>query len=137
MSHRYGERQPLRSQEYPKSSPQTEAGAFSEDQVEGAHATPVKSDIVAEKTTDVITDAESSYKGPLGSVTRVPSLDDINSWTLAQLRTQLEELFIEKRKATGQARGDLEARRLSLIELITRIERAEEKRRDAARRGEV
>jgi hypothetical protein len=67
----------------------------------------------------------------------LPSPEDMNSCTLAQARAHLREVVIKKGHVTGQAKEDLEARRLSLSEHVTRLERAESKKKDAARRGEI
>jgi hypothetical protein len=109
----------------------------SNDQEENALATSAESGITTENTTATIQKVRSSLTEASNKSLPLPSPEDMNSCTLAQARVHLREVVIEKGKATGQAKEDLETRKLSLIEHIARLQRAELKKRDAARRGEV
>lgn len=137
MSHRYGERLPPRPRGPRKPSSLGASDAHSADRTDNAPAIPTESDTTRERTTAVLTEAGSSHTEVLKSALPLPSPDDMSTWSLAQARTHLEEVVIQKRKATGQAREDLETQRLSLIERVTRLERAEQKKRDAAKRSEI
>jgi hypothetical protein len=137
MSHRYGERFPARSEGHSKPSLLSASFIHSNDQEANALATSAGSDITTENATATIPKVRSSLKEASNRSRPLPSPEDMNSCTLAQARAHLREVVIEKGKATGQAKEDLETRRFSLSEHITRLERAESKKRDAARRGEV
>jgi hypothetical protein len=136
MSHRYGERL-SRSQGPPKSSSPSVSGAFSDSQLEDAPIAQAENVTTIGNATNVIADTENHRIDAPKSTLPFPSPDELDSWTLNQLRAQMEEVVVQKRIASGQARKDLENRRLSLIERITRMERAEKKKKDGARRGEI
>jgi hypothetical protein len=135
MSHRYGERLPTRSQGLAKRSPQCASSVYSHGQAEDAPTAQVKSGKSAINTTDGSTESQNSHKEAFKGSPANPSLDDMNSWTLTQLRAHLQDVVIDKQKATGQARVGLETRRISLIERITKMERAELMKKDTAKRG--
>ena len=137
MSHRYGERLPRASQGYLKSSPAGVSGVLSCDHSKDAPATQVKTGNTVGENTNGIMGSQSSHTEALKGGRELPSPNDMNCWTLMQSRANLEDVVIEKRNVSGQARADLETRRLSLIEQITKLERAELKKRDAARRSNV
>jgi hypothetical protein len=94
-------------------------------------------DIAMADTTGLIADAENNHVETSGGVISAPEPDEMDSWTLPQLRVRLKIVVIEKRAASGQESEDLEVERLALIERVTLAERAEEKRRDAAKRGKI
>lgn len=125
-----------RSQGPSKPSSLSASGALSDGQAEEAPTAQAENVTAMGNTIDVIANTENNRTdAPSGGALQVPSAEDMDSWTLAQLRTHLEEAVVQKRIASGHARNDLETWRLFLIERITRLERAEEKKRDAARRG--
>jgi hypothetical protein len=97
----------------------------------------VRQDEIDIAMADTIADAENNHVEASGSVISAPEPDEMDSWTLPQLKVLLKNVVIEKRAASGREREDLEIERLALIELVTLAERAEEKRRDAAKRGNI
>jgi hypothetical protein len=137
MSHRYGERLLSRPQGPPKPSSPSASGALSDDQAEQAPTAQAENVTAMGNATNIIADTENNRTDASDSALQVPSPEEMDPWTLTQLRAHLEEVVVQKRAASGQAKEDLENQRLSLIERITRLERAEEKKRDAARRGEI
>lgn len=137
MSHRYGEKLLPRSQRSPKPSSPNTSGALPEDQAPEIPTTHAENITAIGNAAGVIADAENNCIDASDSALQVPSSEEMDSWTLAQLRAHLGEIVVQKQIASGQARNDLEAQRLSLIERVTRLERAEERKRDAARRGEM
>lgn len=137
MSHRYGERLPPRSQGPLRPSSLSASVDRSGGNAEDADTMQAENDISTKNAIGIITDTGNNRKDASNISLLIPHAIEIDSWTLAQLKGHLEEVVIQKRIASGQARENLETRRLSLIERVTRIERAEERKRDAARRGEM
>ncbi len=137
MSHRYGERHPSLPKVLQKHVSPDANHTSSGDQTENRPVAPPNSEIIKDGAANVIIGDEQSRRGLLDSTLPPPSSGDLDSWTLAKLRADLGETVIGKREANWQARENLETRRLSLIDRITRIERAEQKQMDAARRGKL
>lgn len=137
MSHSFGERLLPPSQDPPEPSLPSASGALSERQAKEAPAIQGKNVTAMGNAADVIADVENYHTDASYSALPLLSSDKMDTWTLTQLKDHLEEVVVQKRAASGRARQNLEIQRLSLIERVTRLERAEEKKRDTARRGEI
>jgi hypothetical protein len=137
MSHCFGERLLPRSQGPPKPSLPSASDALSDRQAEEAPTAQGENVTAMGIAVDVIAHVENYRTDPSNSALPLPSSDEMDSWTLAQLKDHLGEVVAQKRAVSGRARQNLETQRLSLIERVTRRERAEEKKRDTARRGET
>lgn len=135
MSHRYGERLLPHSQGHPNPSLPSASCILSCDPAKDAPTGQTDSVSVTKIGIDSIKDYERGYTEAWKGALQPPTPQEMSSWTLIQFRAHLEDLVMQKRQVSGQARADLESRRLSMIDRITRIERAEMKKRDTARKG--
>ena len=88
-------------------------------------------------TTFVHTDSEKNHAEVLGNATSNLKPDDMNSWTLPQLRDRLESIITVKQAASVQQKADLETEKLALFKRFTIAARAEKRRRRAERSGKI
>jgi hypothetical protein len=137
MSYRYGDRLLPCSQGPPNPPSPSASVTLSNRQIEDASTAQDANNLTTESTIGADGDIENSPTDAPKRALPLPSLDQMESWTLAQLKGHLEEVVMHRRIVSSQERNVLETRRLSLVERVTRLERAEAKERDAARRGEI
>lgn len=119
-----------------QSSPTVSAAGFDENPG-SAPDMQEENGVVTPNTTKPVADAENTQTESSNITLPDSEPNNMKSWTLAQLRSELARVVVQKQAASGQERAILEIRRLALIDRVSITERTEEKKRDASRRGTI